>query len=134
MNYTSELVNKVNAVMQAIHQTPAASAELMKESERINAELDKIMFIFNGPEAKASQEELPPMEMTLSQRLSEMASASYGTSSDISSIAKEQFDILKSEYPPVLARVKKAGDDLQKLDRQLDEVKAPWTPGRAPVL
>jgi len=134
MNYTGELVNKVNAVMQAIHQTPAASAELMKEAERINSELDKIMFIFNGPEAKASQEELPPMEMTMSQRLSEMASASYGTSGDISTIAKEQLDILKSEFPPVLARVKKAGDDLQKLDRQLDEVKAPWTPGRAPVL
>ena len=134
MNYTGELVNKVNAVMQALHQTPAASAELIKEADRINAELDKIMFIFNGPEAKASREELPPMEMTLSQRLSEMASASYGTSGDISTIAKEQLDILKSEFPPVLARVKKAGADLQKLDRQLDEVKAPWTPGRVPVL
>ena len=63
-----------------------------------------------------------------------MASASYGTSGDISTIAKEQLDILKSEFPPVLARVKKAGDDLQKLDRQLDDVKAPWTPGRTPVL
>ena len=134
MSYTSELVNKVNAVMQAIHQTPGASDGLMKEAERINDELDKLMFIFNGPEAKASQEELPPMSMPLSQRISEMASASYGTSGDISIIGKEQLDILKSEFPPVLARVRKAGDDLQKLDKQLDSIKAPWTPGRVPVL
>ena len=134
MSYSGELVNKVNSVMQAIHQTPAASPELMKEAERINAELDKIMFIFNGPEAKASQEELPPIDMPLSQRLSEMASASYGTTGDVSIIGKEQLDILKTEFPPLLARIKKAGEDLQNIDKQLDAIKAPWTPGRVPVL
>ena len=36
MSYTTELVNKINAVMQAIHQTPGASSEMMKEAERIN--------------------------------------------------------------------------------------------------
>ena len=46
--------------MQAIHQTPAASAGMKSEAERINTELENIMFIFNGPQAKASQEELPP--------------------------------------------------------------------------
>jgi hypothetical protein len=134
MSYTSELVDKINAVMQAIHQTPAASADLMKEAERINAELDNLIFIFNGPEAKASEEELPPMDMPLSGRLNEMASASYGTSGDITTIAKEQLDILKTEFPPVLERVKKAGEDLQNLYKQLDAAKAPWTPGRLPVL
>jgi photosystem II stability/assembly factor-like uncharacterized protein len=134
ISYTSELINQVNADMQAIHQTPAASADLMKEAERINEELNKIMFIFNGPEAKASEEELPPMDVPLTQRLNEMASASYGTSGDITTIAKDQLDILKTEFPPVLERVKKAGEDIQKLDKQLDAVKAPWTPGRIPVL
>jgi photosystem II stability/assembly factor-like uncharacterized protein len=134
MSYTNELVNKVNAVMQAIHQTPGGTPDLRKEAERINNELQNILFIFNGPEAKASAEELPPMMMPLSDRLSEMASASYGTSGDITIIAKEQMDILKTEFPPVLDRVKKAGVDLQKLDKQLDAIKAPWTPGRVPVL
>jgi photosystem II stability/assembly factor-like uncharacterized protein len=134
MSYTSELIDKINAVMQSIHQTPAAPADLMKEAERIDAELDNIMFIFNGPEAKASEEELPPMDMPLSGRLNEMTSASYGTSGDITTIAKEQLDILKTEFPPVLARVKKAGEDLQNLNKQLDAAKAPWTPGRVPSL
>jgi len=134
MSYTSELVDQINAVMQAIHQTPSASSDLMKEAERIDAELDNLMFIFNGPEAKASEEEIPPMEMPLSHRLGEMASATYETSGDITTIAKEQLDILKTEFPPVLARVRKAGEDLQNLNKQLDAVKAPWTPGRVPAL
>jgi hypothetical protein len=134
MNYTTELINKTNAVMQAIHEAPGASQEMMKEAERINNELDKIMFIFNGPQAKASDEELPPMDVPLSNRLNAMASSSYATSGDISTIAKEQLDILKVEFPPILERVKKAGQDLQNLDKQLDAIKAPWTPGRVPVL
>ena len=92
------------------------------------------MFIFNGPVAKASEEEIPPMDMPLSGRLGEMASATYGTSGDITPIAKEQLDILKTEFPPVLTRVIKAGEDLQNLNKQLDAAKAPWTPGRVPVL
>jgi photosystem II stability/assembly factor-like uncharacterized protein len=134
VSYTGELVNKVNAVMQALQQTPAAPADMMKEAQRINKELDEINFTLNGPEAKASQEELPPMELPLLQRLNEMASAAYGTSGDISTIGKEQLDILKSEFPPVFERIKKAGEDLQNLDKKLDSVRAPWTPGRVPVL
>jgi hypothetical protein len=68
------------------------------------------------------------------QRLGEMASATYGTSGDISATAKEQLNILKSDFPPILERAKKAGLDLQNIDKQLDSLKAPWTPGRVPVL
>jgi hypothetical protein len=32
---------------------------------------------------------------------------SYGTSGDITTIAKEQMDILKVEFPPILDRVKR---------------------------
>jgi len=134
ISYTNELSEKVNSIMQVIHQTPSASAEIVNEAKRIDDELDNIMFTFNGPSAKASQEEIPPTDMSLNQRLGEMASASYGTSGDISVIGKQQLEILKAEFPPVLERVKKAGEDLQKLDKKLDDLKAPWTPGRVPVL
>ena len=133
-SYVSELSDKTNAVLEVIHLTPGTSSEMMKEAERINTELDKIMFIFNGPVAKASEEEIPPVELSIMQRLGEMASATYGTSGDISTTAKEQLNILKSDFPPILERVKKAGQDLQNLDKQLDSIKAPWTPGRVPVL
>ncbi len=134
ISYTSELQNKINAVMQALHETPGATPEMMQEAERINNELINIKYRFNGPEAKASEEELPPMEVPLVQRLSAMASATYGTTTDITAIAKDQLNILKTDFPPVLERVKKAGIDLQNLDKQLDSIKAPWTPGRVPVL
>ncbi len=59
---------------------------------------------------------------------------SYSPSGNISQIAKDQLTILKAEFPPVLERATKAGEDLQKLEKKLDAIKAPWTPGRVPKL
>jgi photosystem II stability/assembly factor-like uncharacterized protein len=134
MSFTQNLHDKVNAIMQVIHQSRKASPEMMKEAERINTELEDIIMTFNGPAAKASQEELPPLDMPLTQRLGEMTSASYGHSGDISDIGIEQFNILKTEFPPVLERVIKAGKDLEVLDKKLDAIKAPWSPGRVPAM
>ena len=134
ISYTSELVDQVNAMMQAIQQTPRATPEMMKEAERINNELEDIQFRFSGPKAEASSEELPPITVPLTERLGEIAYSTYGTSGDISTTAKQQLDILKKEFPPVLERVKKAGEDLRNLGKQLDAAKAPWTPGRIPEL
>ena len=134
ISYTTELVNKVNAIRQAIHQTPAATPEIMKEAERINDELDNIMFIFNGPKQRQARKKFLLWTCLLHKDLRKWLQPVMEQAGDISVIGKEQLEILKVEFPPVLARIKKAGEDLQKLDKQLDAVKAPWTPGRVPVL
>jgi hypothetical protein len=134
ISYASELVEKTNAVREVIHLAPAATPEMAAEAERINTELTNILFMLNGPVAKASDEEIPPMDMPLINRLGEMASASYESNGDITPRAKEQLDILRTDFPPVMERIKKAGQDLQLLYKQLDAIKAPWTPGRIPTL
>lgn len=134
VSYAGELSEKIRSVLQAIQQTPAATAGIRKEAERIDNELSDILYIFNGPRAKASWEEIPPIDMPLSQRLNEIALTSYSMSGDIPQIVKDQLNILRKEFPSLLERIRKAGEDMQKLDRQLDEIKAPWTPGRIPRL
>jgi photosystem II stability/assembly factor-like uncharacterized protein len=134
ISYANELLTRSNSVLQALQLTPAATPAMKTEAFRLLNELKNIMFRFNGPQAKASWEEVPPTDMPLSQRLGEIAITSYSSSSDITGIVKDQLEILKSEFPPVLDRIRKAGEDLQKLDRQLDDIKAPWTPGRVPKL
>ncbi|MCJ7447026.1 MAG: YCF48-related protein [Bacteroidales bacterium] len=134
LNYTNELLSKANAVMQALQLTPASTSEMKKEAGRLISELESVIFRFRGPEAKASSEEIPPTDVPLYDRLNEIAITSYSLSSNISQIAKDQLIVLKSEFPPVLARVTKAGEDLQRLEKQLDAIGAPWTTGRVPKL
>lgn len=134
LNYTNELKDRANSVAQALHNTPASTPDMRKEAERLIAELENIIFRFRGPSARASSEEIPPADVPLSNRLNRIAMTSYSQSGDISQIVKDQLTVLKSEFPPVLERAKKAGEDLQKLEKQLDDIKAPWTPGRVPKL
>lgn len=134
MNYTGELLSRVNAVMQALQAAPASTAEMKKEASRIISEIEAVQYRFRGPEAKASSEEIPPTDVPLADRLNEIAITSYSQSGNISHIAKDQLTILKTEFPPVLERVTRAGEDIRKLETQLDAIKAPWTPGRVPKL
>ena len=134
ISYANELLAKSVTVLQVLHQTPGSPVSLRKEAERLNDELSSIMDRINGPQPKASWEELPPMAMPISQRLSELALTSYSFSGDVSEIITGQLKILKEEFPPVLERIRKAGEDMKKLDSQLDEIKAPWTTGRVPKL
>jgi photosystem II stability/assembly factor-like uncharacterized protein len=134
MNYTNELLNKTNAVMQSLQYTPSSTPEMKKEAERLITELEAINFRFRGAVAKASSEEIPPSDVPLADRLGEFAITSYSQSGNISQIAKDQLSIIKEEFPPVLARVTRAADDIKKLEIQMDVIKAPWTPGRVPKL
>jgi photosystem II stability/assembly factor-like uncharacterized protein len=134
MNYTGELLNRANAVMQALQATPASTADMKKEAARVISEIEAVQYRFRGQEAKASSEEIPPTDVPLGDRLNEIAITSYSLSGNISRIAKDQLSILKSEFPPVLERITKIGDDIRKLEIQLDAIKAPWTPGRVPKL
>ncbi len=134
MNYNNELLDRANAVLQALQVTPASTAEMKNEATRLINEFDAVNFRFRGQPAKASSEEIPPEDVPLGDRLNEIAITSYSLSENISKIAKDQLTVLKSEFPPLLEKVTKASEDLKKLEQQLEAIKAPWTPGRMPKL
>ena len=134
MNFTNELLNKANAILQALHNTPASTWEMKAEAGRLISELEAINFRFRGPEAKASYEEIPPTDVPLADRLGEFAITSYSQSGNISQIAKDQLSIIKEEFPPVLSRVSKAAEDMKNIEAQIEAIKAPWRPGRVPKL
>ena len=134
ISYATELLSRANAVLQALQQTPAATAEMKKETTRIINEIEAISFIFRGQPAKASTEEVPPQAVPLVDRLGEISITGYSYSGSISKIAKDQLTILKEEFPPVLERIKKAGEDLKKVEAGMESINAPWTTGRVPEL
>jgi photosystem II stability/assembly factor-like uncharacterized protein len=134
ISYVSELEGNINSIMQAIHQTPDAPPELMKEAAAVNDEIEEINYLISGISVGASTEETPPSPVSLSARLSGMSRSLYGNSGDVSGIADQQFRILKKEFPILLERIQRAGKAIDELNAKLDEIKAPWTSGRVPRL
>jgi len=138
MNGAQRLVQeqegKLAAIKKALVQTPEAGTELSYMVQKLESQLDDIQFAMDGPKAKASWEELSPMDMPLSRRLSSMIYTHWSSTSELTLTETDQLEILKEEFPPLLAQLQEVVEEIKELDKQLEELKAPWTPGRVPSL
>ena len=131
MNLTNELKEKTAAILQTMHHTPGAGRELIDQAKAVAMELDELLFIFNGHQPKASWEEVPPGPVPLARRLSTMAYGHYSSTSEITQTEKDVYQILMEEFPPVMERITKvANTDIPELEKKLESLRAPWTPGR----
>jgi hypothetical protein len=129
-----ELRSKVEHIKQAIYVTPGASQELMNKARELGKELEELDFKMNGVPAKASWEEVPPAQMPLNRRLSSVTYTHMGSTSGITATEKQGYEILKEEFPPVLDALQRiVRVDIPALEAELNELNAPWTPGRLPV-
>ncbi len=130
----SDLANRIENIKQAIYQTPGAGQPLMDKARNLSRELEEISFILNGVTAKASQEEVPPAQIPLNNRLQNLAYAHIGNSAGVSASEKAEYAILAEEFPPVLARLRQVAESgIPELEKELNRLNAPWTPGRLPV-
>ncbi|MEA3462055.1 MAG: glycosyl hydrolase, partial [Bacteroidota bacterium] len=129
-----EQLTKLAAMKKALVQTPEAGTELGRQVLALEGRLKDIQYALDGPGAKASWEELPPMRMPLSRRLNVMIRTHWSSTSELTKTETDQLVILREEFPPLLEELKVIVYEIGELDRQLEELKAPWTPGRVPEL
>jgi len=132
--YHEELDTKTAYIRQALQQSNNAPVKMKNEAAAIQNELDDINFLFDGTPAKASQEEVPPEPVPLSNRLWAILSGAWQSTSAPTDTQKENYGILMNALPPVLEKLTEIDSKLQVLDNELDKLKAPYTPGRKPKL
>jgi len=132
---SANMMKRMKHIKQAILNTTAETKELMEEAERVEEELDEVIFAFHGVEPKASSEEIPPHEMKIMERLRSLAYAHYRSTSGVTETERRNYNILKEKFPPLLEKLKKLREeDMKKLEEKLNKLNAPWTPGRVPEL
>ncbi len=135
IDFNEELMEKVTYLKQAIVMTPGADHELLKEAEKIEKELESIKFRFNGIKPKASDEEIPPQQVPLSNRLQYILWGQSSSTSNITATSKMAYDIIQEELPEIIERLKiLATVDIKNLENKVENKNAPWTPGRIPVM
>ena len=131
-DFREELVKKTAFVQQALQQHSQAAMEMKNQAQLIKLQLDDLKFVFEGTPAKASWEEVPPEHMPLDGRFEAIAWTAWQSTSSPTETQKENYRILMEEFPPVLVKLKKIDQQLKEIDKALDEMKAPHTPGRIP--
>ena len=134
-NYAEELQKRTTAILNALHNTPGASPELIAEAQKIKKELDEILNVtMNRRTDKPSDEENPPAPVPLNDRLGKVAWAGWGFTGEPTQTQKTAYAILEEEFPPVYNRIKEIGTvELPALEARVEAIGAPVTPGRLPV-
>jgi hypothetical protein len=133
-NYTEALYKRATSILQALNSTPSASPDLVKKALGIQLQLDEILNIkFNRNTAKPSSEENPPAPVPLNARLGSLSWISWSTTGDPTQTQKDAYAILEAEFPPVYEQVKRISNtDIPQLERDLELLGGPVTPGRLP--
>lgn len=133
-SFTEDMMKRIQYIKQGIQNTPGTTPEMMSKAEKVEAEIDEILWKFNGQRPKASREENLPAVPSLNERLGALIWVHWGSTSGITETEREQYSILSEELPPVLEQIKKIyTTDIPELEKGLDEIGAPWTPGRIPT-
>jgi photosystem II stability/assembly factor-like uncharacterized protein len=133
LRYAREMQERITTIRQTIVSYSKADHSLMDKAQKLAKEIDEIVIAFEGLRVKASYEEIPPHKSSIMRRLGYLRSARSSSTEDIMKTEKEQLDIVKLELIQVTEKLRKLSTEgLPALEKQLDEIKAPWTPGRTP--
>lgn len=133
--FANELSKRIAMISQAFSNTSNIPAELLNKSIALTARLNGILFKFNGQEARASAEEIPPQDVPLNWRLNHMIYTQWSSTSNVTKVQKDAYSILSEEIKPVIDELKQIGEvEIKNLELDLEKYKAPWTPGRIPEL
>lgn len=124
---------KLAAIRTAMAQTPRLKSNLNENVNGLTNELNEVSFSFSGVKARASGEEIPPAQIPISKRINSIVGTHWASTSGVTQTQKEQFDILKEEFPLALKKLQKIASDLNLLEEELEKQGAAWTPGRIPT-
>ncbi len=131
--FTQNLLERVDYLKQTVYNNPNFDLQTFASLQQISKKLDDILFSFNGVKAKASQEEVPPQNVPINERLNYLIWTHWSSTSDLLTTEKNIYKILMEEFPPILSQVKKIYfDEILIIEQQLDKIGIPWTPGRIP--
>jgi len=126
-----DLAKRIEYIKQALLATTGIEPELMNKAKNMEAQLDTVLIAFNGDRTISQRNENPPT--SLSSRLRTMAYTHRRSTSDVTQTEKDAYDIIKEEFTPLYSKLKKLIEvDLKELEWSMEEMKAPWTPGRLP--
>ncbi|MGQ1908421.1 WD40/YVTN/BNR-like repeat-containing protein [Marinifilum sp. RC60d5] len=133
MQLTESYKSKLAAIRTALTNTPGINAGLSQKAEQLYRDLIEIDFLFNGVEARASWEEIPPAQVPISNRINNIVGVHWASTSGVTKTQKDQFEILKVEFPAALERLKQLSANIKAIEAELEKEGAPWTPGRVPT-
>jgi hypothetical protein len=112
-------------------QTPRATTELHQKLLGIEQQLTALRRQFTGDEVMGRYNENAPP--TLMGRLDAMTQGFWSSTASPTGTSKKAYDIAADEFTELYASLRQIAEhDVPAVDKELEQMGAPWTPGRLP--
>jgi photosystem II stability/assembly factor-like uncharacterized protein len=132
LSSANELKTKLATARRALMETPSASDKLIDDASAIDKRLNDILKALRGDAAlRGRQENLPP---SISERVNGIVNEQRMSTSRPTQTQINAYNIAAQEFEAELKKLRSLVDvDVAKLEKTMESVGAPWTPGRVPV-
>ena len=129
---TTDALTRVKLIRGALDQVEGPDPKLVAQVNAVDKELRDIEDAINGdPVLKGHNEAAPP---ALIDRINTAVNG-FTTTSAPTATHQDSLAIAEKDYGPLAERLRKAIEvDLVAIDKQLNSLGAPWTPGRIPEI
>ncbi|NOZ46641.1 MAG: glycosyl hydrolase [Chlorobi bacterium] len=126
-----ELKHKAELIEIALSQTLANTDSLKKKIQEIKDEVYEIDKKLNGDKSISKRNENQPP--SINDRLENVIYGLWSSTSDPTETMKQQYKITGELFTPLLAQLKEINNVvIPKIEKEMEALKAPWTPGRVP--
>ena len=125
-----EMGQRIAHLKAAIPMTPAASETEEQALRVIEASLADVMVSLTGDSTVSSRNE--PVPWSIANRAGTVYARLLDVRSDVPGLYEESYSIAAREFAAALASLRSLNDDLVSLERRLESMGAPRTPGRVP--
>lgn len=126
-----EAQKRVDFIKAALHNTPEASSNLADEARGIELRLKDLQIKLNGDRLLQRRNEPTPPAIT--DRVEGIVGGHWTSTSNATQTQREDYNIAAEEFATVLESLRTLIEsDLVKLEAKMEQVGAPWTPGRVP--
>lgn len=128
--FTSEMQNRVRYIKHGLMQSDGNTLELLKETKEIETKLNNIDLALNGDRSMARREfeTLPG----ISGLIEGMVGGLFATTTTQPKTYEETLIMAKRKFGFVYGEVKATKILLESLEKKLDKLAVPYTPGRLP--
>lgn len=130
-NSISALKTQLAAMKNAFMLSPNVKKEAIMKVTSLERELEKLNQSINGdPSLSKRNENQPP---SISDRLMYILWGVWSTSSEQTKTQNDAYNIAGDEFEKVLTSLRNIAEkDIIELNKELDNLGSPWTPGRIP--
>ncbi|MEM6343333.1 MAG: glycosyl hydrolase [Bacteroidota bacterium] len=127
---TNDLKKRMDYLKAAVRNTPDVPLDMLGKIKEIEQGLQEISLALNGdPSLSRRQFETVP---SVSGRVGRILWGLGSSSSAIPTEMKEQYEIAGDLFEPVMEQLEGVVSSVQKLEKELEAMGAPYTPGRMP--